>query len=298
MTGNGTIADPYIITTAAELYSMGETGSADTCFALGCDIDLNGTPMADSFTPITLRCGSLDGRGHTIRNIVKKLIGGTAYIFTVHEDCEAVEISGLRLDNVRLTASNVNIFSGTAAVTLRSCSFAVRAVFAATPTADIYFFGGVTVNAELCSFAFDIKWVQQKGIMLGGSLDRCQLRLNLQADTLYSSTGSAVSGFRSVTITDTYFMGKITTSASSKIFVMLAVCTLCNSYFVFTSDGTANITATTSNRLLTPCFFDSSVRGSGTLTFYNFKSLTTEQCQDAEYLRSIGFDCGGGGSGT
>lgn len=65
--GSGTEADPYIITTAAELQSIQNNLAA--YYRLGADIDLSGvtwTPIGSTSAPFT---GQLDGNDKTIKNL-------------------------------------------------------------------------------------------------------------------------------------------------------------------------------------------------------------------------------------
>jgi RHS repeat-associated core domain len=66
--GNGTISDPYVITTAAQL--AGVSTGLGKCFQLGNDIDLssnaNWVPVGSNTAPFT---GTFDGNGHTISNL-------------------------------------------------------------------------------------------------------------------------------------------------------------------------------------------------------------------------------------
>lgn len=76
MTGSGTVADPYIITTRADLEAINSNMTA--CYQLGADIDLAGVdwmPLGTTFLsgyeqaaiPFT---GTFDGNNHTIRNML------------------------------------------------------------------------------------------------------------------------------------------------------------------------------------------------------------------------------------
>ena len=83
------------------------------------------------------------------------------------------------------------------------------------------------------------------------------------------------------------------TGASSSVRFVLADY-LNNSYFVIKSTG---ITSMTIKNCTSVCFYDHdvlgltvSIAGSGSSFL---KSLTTEECKDADYLTSIGFICGG-----
>lgn len=72
ISGSGTMEDPYVLTTAADIAAM--HNKLDAHYALGADIDMFGRihdPIGNgaegAFT------GSLDGRGHTIRNLELEL---------------------------------------------------------------------------------------------------------------------------------------------------------------------------------------------------------------------------------
>lgn len=66
MTGTGTSADPYIVGTWAELKTAMETAGAYV--ELGGDIDLN-SEYPEGVPNIAFQCTSLDGKGHTLKNI-------------------------------------------------------------------------------------------------------------------------------------------------------------------------------------------------------------------------------------
>ena len=101
MRGRGTASDPYIITSPAELYAMESVGSPGTYFALGCDIDLGGTPAEETFLPVVLNCRRLDGRGFRIRNILSVLHEGAVCIFLIPPAAESPALKDLVIENAR-----------------------------------------------------------------------------------------------------------------------------------------------------------------------------------------------------
>ena len=296
MKGYGTSTDPYIITTAEELYSMEEAGSPLTCFALGCDIDLNGTPAAENFLPVVLNCRRLDGRGFRIRNILSTAAEGELCIIRIPSGVETAELRALTVENAHLTAPAVSIFSGSSGVSLRiqDCSFSVKGCCTGAPPAEYSFFG-VSVAAERCSFILDIRWRVQHRIIGSGSLSRCQFRLDIRADSMFPGTVGAYPLFDGLTAADTYFMGNISCYDPYRFYcVMFNTVTLSNCYAVITAEGEAYIIDTLNTQAPSPCFYDSDTGGTGYFALSHFLGLSTAQCRDAAYLRSVGFDCGGG----
>ncbi|MEC1639559.1 cohesin domain-containing protein [Schinkia azotoformans] len=65
--GTGTVADPYIITTAEQLDAVRNFQSAH--FKLGNNIDLSGYSAGEGWLPIDFFEGTLDGAGHKIKNL-------------------------------------------------------------------------------------------------------------------------------------------------------------------------------------------------------------------------------------
>lgn len=86
--GTGTSANPYIITTAAELSSMRDPAYAYDYFKLGANIS-----VPSSWTPISGSSWELDGDGFTISGLRNSLFG-TA--------------SSLTVKNLNLTSVNIN----------------------------------------------------------------------------------------------------------------------------------------------------------------------------------------------
>ena len=70
MTGSGTLGDPYIITTAADLQAIED--NLGSYYELGGNIDASATSTWNSnagFDPIILFTGQLDGKGYTISDL-------------------------------------------------------------------------------------------------------------------------------------------------------------------------------------------------------------------------------------
>lgn len=113
--GDGTAENPYIIQTPAELQSMQNDLSA--YYVLANDIDMSGisnwTPIGSSSNPATTAFhGSLDGNGHTIRNLnidlpEQNYVGLFAVIYI------GATISDLNFENCTITGNqNVGVLYG------------------------------------------------------------------------------------------------------------------------------------------------------------------------------------------
>ena len=161
MRGNGTQASPYIITTAAELYSMETVGGSGVYFRLGADIDLNGTQWAEHFQPIPLNCAGFDGAGHSISNIYHTSVNDIAVMFTVKNNA-ALRVENILFYNVVLTGTAVNLFaveSGESCdIKLYDCIFSAEIKRTAggtlLPDLNCLLHGSdIEMDIELCSFA-------------------------------------------------------------------------------------------------------------------------------------------------
>lgn len=110
MTGTGTEADPYVITTLTDLQNM--NNDLDAYYVLGNDIDASGTaawngglgfaPIGDSATPFT---GNFDGKGYTITGLTvnrptEAKIGLFGYV-------EPPTASSLVIQNVTLASCSI-----------------------------------------------------------------------------------------------------------------------------------------------------------------------------------------------
>ena len=295
MRGRGTASDPYIITSPAELYAMETVGSPGTYFALGCDIDLGGTPAEETFLPVVFNCRRLDGREFRIRNILSVLHEGAACIFLIPPAAESPALKDLVIENAHLTAPAAGLFGGRqTTVTLEGCRISASLTCTGTASEDFSIFGA-PVDAVRCSFMLKIRFEHQQSILSGGSLSRCQFRLDMEAGHMFPGTMGAYPLFENVSASDTYFMGRIKGCDPYRTRCLIFnIVTLMNCYAVLTADGEAYVTDTINTRAATPCFYNNDTGCTGTMILSAFNGLTPAQCRDAAYLRSIGFDCGGG----
>lgn len=72
--GSGTVGDPYVLCSAAQLASLSSTPSAwKQAYRMGADIDLSGTTFSPIGTTANPFHGTFDGAGHTISNLTLSL---------------------------------------------------------------------------------------------------------------------------------------------------------------------------------------------------------------------------------
>ena len=70
ITGTGTQADPYVVTTWAELAS--KTSETGVYIKLGNDIDMNDEYPEGLTSGLTVKCAQIDGDGKAIKNLYFK----------------------------------------------------------------------------------------------------------------------------------------------------------------------------------------------------------------------------------
>ncbi|MGA2093665.1 MAG: hypothetical protein ABSH16_09700 [Sedimentisphaerales bacterium] len=105
--GSGTAGDPYLISNAADLNTLGAT-SADwsKCFKLTADINLSaytGTQYKIIGNSTPQFTGSFDGDGHIIRNLTYTTTAATSYV-GLFGDTNGASIKNLGLEDVNIYA--------------------------------------------------------------------------------------------------------------------------------------------------------------------------------------------------
>lgn len=300
MQGKGTQNDPYIITTAEELMTMKAYGSSGSYYALGNDIDLNGSVYASGFSYIMLYGAGLDGRDHRIRNIYKNCPGETAEIFRLDENNSTFTIKDLKLENIQISAEMAVLFSGTGRLVLRRCSLSVIDMLNApvkTENNGIINSPEVEISAELCSFILWVKTYNARTLFHNAELDRCQIKCICDAYSFQKYISNNHNQFFvGSKLTDCCMFFELSNSESDNYLFLFQGCTLSNSYFIASSTGRSLSMRAYSCLYNGMNFFNISGQLSENMAGSYFKSLTQAQCKNAEYLRSIGFICGGGDS--
>lgn len=315
MTGEGTQTNPYIITTADELYSMGTLGGTDVYFRLEADIDFNGTQYAETFEPIPLYCAELDGNGHTIRNIYCNS-DSTVTVFsdmTSNTSAQTAVIKNLVIENTELVGADITFFaknSGSVKGTIRleGCCFSIRFTLTAKVTNgsssqkgllhDIYRIPDV----YMCTMKIEMKLVAGHPLIAKGTVNRSQFDVNVSfVDSRISSQGYTAL-FSSTDMTDTAVFGRIsadnTGTANCYHYADEGNHSNCYQAVEYNNISTLYWNST----IRTPCFYNKDLAEcvtefsnspSSGVNYSEVLALTTEQCKDAGYLRSAGFICEG-----
>ena len=302
MTGTGTNTDPYVITTVDELYSMSEVGGENVHFKLGNDIDFNNTEYVDNFELVPINCASLDGDGHSIRNIASINLTGIAYVFTVTQT--AVSIRNLSFENIRASGKNVCFFYADSSVdrtvTFNRCTFRMKASISQTNP----YSGGIrrcimhehklSFECTLCSFYPEIGFYSVQAWLADSKLTRCQFNFKTTYYYNSGSTDDMYALFASCQITDSYFFGTMSSSANSLTANLCGSGCVLDTCYSAIDIGQKVSALTWKGTFNTVCFYDSDRMGSASINTNNtakLLGLTTEQCKNAEYLRSVGFSC-------
>lgn len=311
MRGTGTQERPYIITTAEELYGMKELGGEDAYFELGNDIDLNGTAYSESFEPIPLNCAVFDGKNFALRNIYKNAPTADLCAFqTLFSG--TVTVKNLLLDNTTLMglsvslikasgkiSSTVNMYDCTILLNMKRTSTTTNSSSSISKTCVMHG-ENVVVNTELCSISVNGDFASPFPFIRNGRVYRTHIDINYTMRMLYSSSVYDSAFFSSVSVDDSWISGRVKSTektTTAKIMHMSDTnAKFDNFYHIVTYE---EIPSMNWYGRLNACFYDSDIIGSaecnGTEIYIkNFYALTTAQCKDAEYLKSIGFACEGG----
>lgn len=314
MTGTGTQEDPYIIMNVDDLYGMKQTGGKTKYFKLGADISLNGTPYAEHFVPIPFNCAQFDGDGHKIRDIYHSNPTGSVAVFSdasATTSTQSFTVKNLIVENTELVGNNFYFFTGTSASTgsyiLYNCIFSMK--FTATSIIANSSSGSNCllhdedrrIKAELCTFVIDVSLYQAYPVFFNDNLKRCQMRLEMTLRNNLAETNKRSALMKSTTINDSYFFGSIIQTGGteeSNVYLLAQDGSHSNFYTVFSYSRIANVYW--NSILTTTCFYDSDIAGNTQISNTNASGnpnnlygLTTAQCKNAEYLRSIGFICEG-----
>lgn len=296
MRGSGTITDPFIITTAAELWSTPDYGDSGLYFALGCDIDLNGCFDNSPVMPIPLECACLDGRGHRIRNLYANGASTNMSVFQIYDTCTEITIKNLIIENFKLSSQRVMFFAGNnCTLHLYNCTIGAHIGTTLTPSSrcSVMNKNGLRISADLCSFILRLTVSTPYNLFTDCTLERCQVRTEIISNTLASRSPSYDRYYLAYCdVTDCIFiidLIPIAAASPQQYFLPVNQCVFRNSYFDFGSSDTTLFLWSISPT--TPCFCiqrtPDTTTYTGTVKAY---ILTQQEAKSASYLHSIGFD--------
>lgn len=312
MNGTGTSENPYIIMTADDLFSMEKTGGDYVCFSLGADIDFNNTPYAENFTPIVLNCKKISGNNHVIRNVNYVTLESDSSMFVLTGENQNIIIENLNIENIRLSGKNVFLFGnfgGSNNISLEHCTIVMNDITIFDPTSAsetdkhcIMHDNGIKISTDYCTFVIKEKSYKIYPFFSGDTISRTQMNLEIYVNDFVNSTGGYNSMITDSIVSDSYFFVNITSNKTSdmvsvdfssrtcKFSGCYLVCEMCSVVLNLYWYGEIQST----------CFYDGDVlrkhNAIALVSSNNLKNiyrLTTQQCKDAEYLRSIGFNCVG-----
>lgn len=312
MKGKGTAENPYVITTADDLFSMSETGGNDVYFSLGKDIDLNNTSYAENFKPIPLNCRQLSGNSHVIRNVNHVTPDGNASMFVLTGETQNITIENLYIENIRLSGKNVFLFGNSGknnSISLKHCTVVMNDMIVLDATsADenyrhcIVHDDGISVSADYCTFVIKAQSYRIYPFFSGDTISHTQMTFEIIANVFAGTTGGYNSVITDSVVTDSYFFVNILSDKTSgRVAVDFSshTCRFSGCYLV------CDVCSVVLNvywygEIQSTCFYDIDVlRKNNQITLVdgdnlkNIRRLTTQQCKDPEYLRSIGFSCMG-----
>lgn len=305
MTGAGTQTNPYIVETAEDLYAISSYGSSTKYFKLGNDIDFNETEYAKNFSPIALKAKCLDGDGHTIRGIYKNTPGSAISLF---EDSYSSSYSPIEIKNLTIEAeligSNVTFFRYTytagTVYTFNNCCFIFNCSEGAANENALLNSPLLTPKFNYCTLILNGDLVSSHKLMQSGSMTGCQVRSSI---VLRASDPTITDNalWYGVTAADTGFFGKIELRNGSDAEGSVLWAYNGSHGNCYQAIEYVNLEESLWNsNISTVCFYDTDKVGSAEVknTLSDEQDalifgLTTAQCTDAEYLKSIGYVCEG-----
>ncbi len=310
MTGTGIKTDPYIITTVDELYEMDTLGGYNVYFKLGADLDYNGTEYNKNYVRIPFKFAELDGDGHSIKNIHIENPDAYAVVANLYNESYAPStqvMKNVNFENTIVSGKYVHFFAGpadTTSLNITNCKFSVtfrpggnqtngnsgNSSFMSTGCRYLYF--------DLCTFAITMDLMNAYPLLCNGSFKRGQIDVNIRYlhGNDYSTQNDGLFYFE--TVTDSYIFGNVAQLGEpiegKNNFYFSIYGTHKEFYQVIRYTNISDVYWNSS--IMSPCFYDKDVAGNINMGTYSSNpnpgwiySLSTEQCKDAAYLRSLGY---------
>lgn len=284
MTGSGTKENPYIIENFNDLLNI--SGGSGTYYLLGTDIDINDTSYAAQWSTITINCSHFDGGNHTIKNIfLNNSSTSTLKSIFKFADKQVTYFKNINLENIYINGGKSTIFSNISSynVYFSGINLSFTSNISFNSATDLYFI--VQSGKEIFIENSSINCLARASMVLGlfrGTMTNC----HINADITYTSSNNSSS---------TYLFSEkmLNTAVFANISSQSSITTppsgnMSNCYFVL---PTLNHISrfTTSGNIYGTCFYDKDVAPTTTAFDSNIYALSTENCKNTEYLKSIGF---------
>jgi len=318
MNGAGTQESPYIIMNADDLYSMETVGGSNVYFSMGTDIDLNNTQYGEKFVPIPLKCKKLIGNGCVIRNVNYSSPNENVSLFSIINEGENsdITIDSLRIENIKLSGKNAFIFGNGGNtkynLSLEHCvfimndiAFSVSEPYSANDRRCLMHDVNIAISADYCTFVAGIYFQGIQSIFYGDTISNSQMKFEINTQYLSASDDKYNAPMSSVTVSDSYFFVTINRRVGSSAEMMnfsssdstfsrcYMVCEVIAGISVVLWNGTIGGICFYDDQIISRRVNYASLRNNNSNYSSKIRGLTTEQCKDAVYLRSIGFNCMG-----
>lgn len=287
MTGTGTQADPYIVSTFADfrtainqvdVYVELDPGSSSKV------IDANDEGVNPFSNNIQLQCASIKGNGWRIRNLYFNEPGSA--MITNAQTCT---IDNMHFENI-VCNNGASPFLNAARATFTGCSFS--GVKYTTSSATALAAGSSTGHHGIfnnCTFAFKV--VGESAGCLFSYCDFKECNFSIISSTNPAS-GTRCDLFSACTFENSLLRGSIVLKGRGSTYLAYTNSTVKNVFAAVVLSTTEGGTASfyPGNAAATSCIV-SDLIGSG-ITYYNgtnVQYVTAAQGKNAEYLASIGF---------
>ena len=216
-TGDGTAANPYVITTAAQLAEMNNNLAA--CYILGNDIDLANAEWVPIGTYSTAPFkGTFDGAGHKIKNL--KITRSTTDYVGLFSYVNSATIKNIVIENANVSGkTNVGALIGNISTggTIDTCSVVTGLVNGAgNYTGGLIGYCSGVINILNCNSCVDVKSTgADVGGLVGyfystGSLQKSYALGNVQG----AGSIGGLAGYTSGKITESYASGSVTSTST------------------------------------------------------------------------------------
>lgn len=292
MTGAGTAADPYIVTTWEEFLSVADSTSVYIKCADNCVWDFNEIEP-EGIQDIDISFANWDGNNVELRNMafVNPLSSvkhyGLNFIGNGASLCEMKNVNFINayINNKfsTLTSHDAAFIFFTGYFHIKNCKFSAYVqrglIFSSVITGTLSSESNFLRFME-CSFnfdCFDSSYFYHADVTNRGSIfQNCKINFG-------GETSSNYSGFASNTYSKPHFYNcKITGNVPFKLWYFDSTTSVIDVYVTFTGDIT--ITSAADNVLINSTKYDNQTQIPAT-----FKQATATQMTDVSYLQSIGF---------
>lgn len=291
-TGTGTQADPYIVSTLADLRTA--AGTAGAYVEMDPDastkiLDLNGSATNPVTQRLDINCASLAGNGWRIRNLY---FSSPSDHFLVSATTAVTQVSDLHFDNLVCNNGAKSLLS-MANTTLTGCSFTGVKYF----EAGVYLLAaGSTTHSMTCKSCTFAMQAQGTGISFGIA-NRCDFTdCNFMLDMPFTVEGGKRGNLFSYSgLEDCLMRGSVTLSGTGNnglLYITDGSQPMKNCFIAveFTNTSEYIINLYPLKATATSCIV-SSLIGTG-ITYYNgdnVQYVTAAQGKSVAYLNSVGF---------